>query len=346
MSILTGPILLYTAGLFVHTHSDRFSILISTANLTMQFGAAPLFENVSVKFGHGNRYGLIGANGCGKSTLMKILGGDLEPSSGQVMLDAHTRLGKLRQDQFAYEDCTVIDTVIMGHEALWKVKAERDRIYGLSEMTEADGMAVAELEVEFAEMDGYTAESRAGELLLGLDIPIEQHFGPMSALAPGWKLRVLLAQALFSDPDVLLLDEPTNHLDINTIRWLESILVARNSTMVIISHDRHFLNQVCTHMADLDYGEVRLFPGNYDEYMTAATQARERLLNDNAKKKKPRSLNCKPLSAAFLPTHPKPSRPHRAHVRSIKSSSKKLNLPAGSALLFALNSRKSCIARL
>lgn len=251
----------------------------------MQFGAAPLFENVSVKFGNGNRYGLIGANGCGKSTLMKILGGDLEPSSGQVMLDAHTRLGKLRQDQFAYEDFTVIDTVIMGHEALWKVKAERDRIYGLADMSEEDGMAVAELEVEFAEMDGYTAESRAGELLLGLDIPIEQHVGLMSALAPGWKLRVLLAQALFSDPDVLLLDEPTNHLDINTIRWLENILVARNSTMVIISHDRHFLNQVCTHMADLDYGEVRLFPGNYDQYMTAATQARERLLSDNAKKK-------------------------------------------------------------
>ncbi len=251
----------------------------------MQFGAAPLFENVSVKFGHGNRYGLIGANGCGKSTLMKILGGDLDPSSGQVMLEPHTRLGKLRQDQFAYEDYTVIDTVIMGHEALWKVKAERDRIYGLAEMSEEDGMTVAELEVEFAEMDGYTAESRAGELLLGLDIPIEQHFGLMSALAPGWKLRVLLAQALFSDPDVLLLDEPTNHLDINTIRWLESILVARNSTMVIISHDRHFLNQVCTHMADLDYGEVRLFPGNYDQYMTAATQARERLLSDNAKKK-------------------------------------------------------------
>ncbi|TVQ69048.1 MAG: ABC-F family ATPase [Oceanospirillales bacterium] len=259
--------------------------MISTANLTMQFGAAPLFENVSVKFGNGNRYGLIGANGCGKSTLMKILGGDLEPSSGQVMLDAHTRLGKLRQDQFAYEDFTVIDTVIMGHETLWRVKAERDRIYGLAEMSEEDGMAVAELEVEFAEMDGYTAESRAGELLLGLDIPIEQHFGLMSALAPGWKLRVLLAQALFSDPDVLLLDEPTNHLDINTIRWLENILVARNSTMVIISHDRHFLNQVCTHMADLDYGEVRLFPGNYDQYMTAATQARERLLSDNAKKK-------------------------------------------------------------
>jgi ATPase subunit of ABC transporter with duplicated ATPase domains len=259
--------------------------LISTANLTMQFGARPLFENVSAKFGNGNRYGLIGANGCGKSTLMKILGGDLEPSAGQVMLEPNTRLGKLRQDQFAYEQCSVIDTVIMGHEELWNVKKERDRIYSLPEMSEEDGMAVADLEVQFAEMDGYTAESRAGELLLGLDIPLEQHNGPMSALAPGWKLRVLLAQALFSDPDVLLLDEPTNHLDINTIRWLENILVARNSTMIIISHDRHFLNSVCTHMADLDYGELRLFPGNYDEYMTAATQARERMLSDNAKKK-------------------------------------------------------------
>ena len=259
--------------------------MISTANITMQFGAKPLFENVSVKFGNGNRYGLIGANGCGKSTFMKILGSDLEPSAGQVMLEPNVRLGKLRQDQFAYEEFTVIDTVIMGHEELWRVKAERDRIYSLPEMTEEDGMAVAELETEFAEMDGYTAESRAGELLLGLGIPLEQHFGPMSEVAPGWKLRVLLAQALFSDPEVLLLDEPTNHLDINTIRWLENILTARNSTMIIISHDRHFLNSVCTHMADLDYGELRLFPGNYDEYMIAATQSREQLLSDNAKKK-------------------------------------------------------------
>ncbi|MGG2398068.1 ABC-F family ATPase [Pseudomonas sp. SH1-B] len=259
--------------------------MISTANITMQFGAKPLFENVSVKFNNGNRYGLIGANGCGKSTFMKILGGDLEPSAGQVMLEPNVRLGKLRQDQFAYEQFSVIDTVIMGHQRLWEVKAERDRIYSLPEMSEEDGMKVAELEGEFAEMDGYTAESRAGELLLGLGIPLEQHFGPMSEVAPGWKLRVLLAQALFSDPEVLLLDEPTNHLDINTIRWLENVLVQRNSTMIIISHDRHFLNSVCTHMADLDYGELRLFPGNYDEYMTASTQARERLLADNAKKK-------------------------------------------------------------
>ncbi len=277
--------LLFRAVLWAALHCKWIPSLISTANITMQFGAKPLFENVSVKFNNGNRYGLIGANGSGKSTFMKIMGGDLEPSGGQVMLEPNVRLGKLRQDQFAFEHCSVIDTVIMGHEELWQVKAERDRIYSLAEMSEEDGMAVADLEVQFAELDGYTAESRAGELLLGLEIPLAQHEGPMSALAPGWKLRVLLAQALFSDPDVLLLDEPTNHLDINTIRWLEGILIARNSTMVIISHDRHFLNSVCTHMADLDYRELRLFPGNYDEYMTAATQARERMLSDNAKKK-------------------------------------------------------------
>ncbi|MGB5570730.1 MAG: ABC-F family ATPase [Sedimenticolaceae bacterium] len=259
--------------------------MISTANITMQFGAKPLFENISVKFGGGNRYGLIGANGCGKSTLMKILGGDLEPSSGNVTVEPHRRVGKLRQDQFAFEDCTVLDTVIMGHDKLWQIKNERDRIYGMPEMSAEDGMKVAELEVQFAELDGYTSEARAGELLLGLDIPLNQHNGLMSAVAPGWKLRVLLAQALFADPDIMLLDEPTNNLDINTIRWLEDVLNARNSTMVIISHDRHFLNSVCTHMADLDYGELRVYPGNYDEYMTAASQVRERQYADNAKKK-------------------------------------------------------------
>ncbi len=259
--------------------------MISTANITMQFGARPLFENISVKFGEGNCYGLIGANGCGKSTFMKILGGDLEPVTGTVSIDPNERVGMLKQDQFAYEDCTVVDTVIMGHVELWEVKAERDRIYSLPEMSEEDGMKVAELEVAFAEMDGYTAESRAGELLLGLDIPLEQHNGPMSAVAPGWKLRVLLAQALFADPDIMLLDEPTNNLDINSIRWLEDILNQRNCTMIIISHDRHFLNSVCTHMADLDYGELRMYPGNYDQYMVASTRARERLLTDNARKK-------------------------------------------------------------
>ncbi len=259
--------------------------MISTANLTIQFGAKPLFENVSVKFSDENRYGLIGANGCGKSTFMKILGGDLSPTSGTVTVTTGERVGKLRQDQFAYEEYSVIDTVIMGHEDLWKIKQERDQIYAKGDMTEAEGMRVADLEVQYGELDGYTAESRAGELLIGVGIPVEQHYGLMSAVAPGFKLRVLLAQVLFSEPDIMLLDEPTNNLDINTIRWLESVLNDRNCTMIIISHDRHFLNSVCTHMADLDYASINVYPGNYDEYMLAATQARERQLHANAKKK-------------------------------------------------------------
>lgn len=261
------------------------SAIISTANITMQFGAKPLFENISAKFGESNRYGLIGANGCGKSTFMKILSGELEPSSGNVSTDPNERVAKLNQDQFAYEEYSVIDTVIMGHKELWDIKQERDRIYSLPEMSEEDGMKVADLETEFAEMDGYSAESKAGELLLGVGIATEQHYGPMSEIAPGFKLRVLLAQVLFSDPDIMLLDEPTNNLDIYTIKWLEDVLNQRDCTMIIISHDRHFLNSVCTHMADIDYGELRIYPGNYDEYMFAATQARERLLSENAKKK-------------------------------------------------------------
>jgi ATPase subunit of ABC transporter with duplicated ATPase domains len=259
--------------------------VITASNITVQFGEKPLFEDVSVKFGNGYRYGLIGANGSGKTTFMKVLAGELEPTHGNVSVPAHARVGKLRQDQFAFEDFSAIHTVIMGHERLWQVYQERDRLYSKPSMTEAEGLHAAELENEFAQLDGYTAESAAGELLLAVGIPEEQHHGPMSAIAPGWKLRVLLAQALFADPDVMLLDEPTNNLDIDTIRWLEGVLTERKCTMVIISHDRHFLNTVCTHMADLDYGELRVFPGNYDEYMTAATQARERLHSENAKKK-------------------------------------------------------------
>lgn len=259
--------------------------MLSTANITMQFGPKPLFENISVKFGDGNRYGLIGANGCGKSTFMKILGGDLDPSGGNVSLDSNERLGKLRQDQFAFEEMRVLDVVLMGHTEMWAAMSERDAIYANPEATDDDYMKAAELEARFAEYDGYTAEARAGELLLGVGVPIEQHQGPMSSVAPGWKLRVLLAQALFSNPDILLLDEPTNNLDINTIRWLEDVLNERNSTMIIISHDRHFLNQVCTHMADMDYGTLKVYPGNYDEYMLASSQARAQQLSANAKAK-------------------------------------------------------------
>jgi ATPase subunit of ABC transporter with duplicated ATPase domains len=259
--------------------------MLSTANITMQFGAKPLFENVSVKFTDRNRYGLIGANGCGKSTFMKILGGDLEQSNGEVMKEPGVRLGKLRQDQFAYEDVRVLDVVMMGHEEMWAAMTERDAIYANPDATEDDYMKAADLEARFAEYDGYTAEARAGELLLGAGIPTEQHNGPMREIAPGWKLRVLLAQALFSNPDVLLLDEPTNNLDIDTIRWLEDLLNDRDCTMIIISHDRHFLNSVCTHMADVDYGEIRIYPGNYDDYMLASTESRARLMAANAKSK-------------------------------------------------------------
>mgnify|MGYP000238779307 CR=1 FL=1 len=250
----------------------------------MQFGAEPLFENISAKFDNGNRYGLIGANGCGKSTFMKILSGELTPTSGNISIDPNCKVGTLSQNQFAFEEFSVIDTVIMGDVELWKVKQERERIYALPEMSDEDGMKVAHLETVFAEMDGYSAESRAGDILLEAGIEEEFHFGLMSQVAPGWKLRVLLAQALFANPDVLLLDEPTNNLDIYTINWLSEVLNQRKSTMIIISHDRHFLNSVCTHMADIDYGELRIYPGNYEYFMAAAALIQEQLHTENAKK--------------------------------------------------------------
>ena len=259
--------------------------MIVTSGISIQFGAKPLFENISVKFGEGNRYGLIGANGCGKSTFMKILGGDIESSAGSVAVDRNERVGKLRQDQFAYEEQRVLDVVLMGHEEMWQAMSERDAIYANPDASEEDYMHAANLEARYAEFGGYTAEARAGELLHGVGIPIEQHNGPMSAIAPGWKLRVLLAQVLFADPDIMLLDEPTNNLDINSIRWLEDVLNARNCTMIIISHDRHFLNSVCTHMADMYYSTLRVYPGNYDDYMLASTQVREQLLAANTKAK-------------------------------------------------------------
>jgi ATPase subunit of ABC transporter with duplicated ATPase domains len=260
-------------------------VMLSTSNVSIQFGAKPLFEGVTVKFGDGNRYGLIGANGCGKSTLMKILAGDLEPSSGEVMLQQGLRLGKLNQNQFAYEDERVLDVVMQGHVEMWNAMQERDRIYANPEATDDDYMRAAELEAKFAEYGGYDAEARAAALLTEAGIDPSYHNGPMREVAPGWKLRVLLAQALFSKPDVLLLDEPTNNLDIHTIGWLENVLNRYDATMIIISHDRHFLNAVCTHMADLDYGQLKIYPGNYDDFMLASTQARARVEAANAKAK-------------------------------------------------------------
>jgi len=259
--------------------------MLATSNISIQFGAKPLFEGVTVKFTDGNRYGLIGANGCGKSTLIKILGGDLEASSGDVMLQPGLRLGKLNQNQFGYEDQRVIDVVMQGHAEMWAAMSERDAIYANPEATDEDYMRAAELEVRFAEYGGYDAEARAASILVdaGLDEPL--HRGLMREVPPGLKLRVLLAQALFSNPDVLLLDEPTNNLDIHSIQWLEGVLNESNSTMIIISHDRHFLNQVCTHMADLDFQQLKIYPGNYDDFMLASTQARARIEASNAKAK-------------------------------------------------------------
>lgn len=259
--------------------------MLTAANVTVQFGSKPLFENVSAKFGNGNRYGLIGANGAGKSTLMKVFSGEITPNNGSVSFGPGDRIGVLSQDQFAYENERVIDTVIMGYKELWNIHQERNRIYSLLEMSEEEGMKVAELEVQYAELNGYSAEAEAGELLLGLEIPESYHFGPMSALPPALKLRVLLAQVLFAKPQIFLLDEPTNNLDINTIRWLEDILNESKATMIIISHDRHFLNSVCTHMADLDYGNLKIYPGNYDDFTMASIQAREQSIADNEKKK-------------------------------------------------------------
>ena len=259
--------------------------MLITNSITMQFGSKPLFEDVSVKFGDGNRYGLIGANGCGKSTFMKILAGELEATAGSIALESQERMAWLRQDQFAYENLRVLDVVMMGHQEMWAANEEKNRLYANPDATEDDYMKAAELEGVYAEYDGYTAEARAGELLAGVGIPNELHEGLMSGVAPGWKLRVLLAQALFSDPDILLLDEPTNNLDINTIRWLENILNNRNSTMIIISHDRHFLNQVCTHTADMDYAKLTIYPGNYDDFMEASSMARAQQLKANDKAK-------------------------------------------------------------
>jgi ATPase subunit of ABC transporter with duplicated ATPase domains len=258
--------------------------MLSVSNLTMRFSGDALFEDVNAKFEEGAHYGLIGANGSGKSTFMKILSGTLEATSGQVNYPSNQRMATLSQDQFAFDDYKVIDTVIMGHQELWKVHQEREYIYGLEEMSEEQGIRVAELEMEYAELDGYSAESKAGELLMGVEIPIEAHQKKMAELAPGLKLRVLLTQVLFSNPDIMLLDEPTNNLDINTIRWLEQTLQQFNGTLIIISHDRHFLNSVCTHTADLDYKNIQLYSGTYDEYMAAATLAKQRVDADRARK--------------------------------------------------------------
>lgn len=257
--------------------------MISTANVALSYGKRVIFQDVTIKFTPGNCYGLIGANGAGKSTFLKILAGEIEPDRGEVSLGARQRLAMLRQDHFAFDEKSVLHTVIMGHPRLYEIMVEREAIYAKSDFTDEDGIRSGELEAEFGEMNGYEAESEAGTLLAGLGIGEEFHYKKMKELEGGDKVRVLLAQALFGNPDVLLLDEPTNNLDFDSIAWLEHFLERFNNTVIIVSHDRHFLNQVCTHMADIDFGRVTVYVGNYDFWYEASQLTLQQKQNDNKK---------------------------------------------------------------
>ena len=238
--------------------------MISANNVTLRVGKKALFEDVNIKFTEGNCYGMIGANGAGKSTFLKILSGQLEPTSGDVVISPGERLSFLQQDHFKYDEFPVLDTVIMGNQRLYEIMKEKDAIYAKEDFTDEDGVKAAELEGEFANMNGWEAESDAATLLNGLGIDTDLHYKQMSELAPALKVKVLLAQALFGNPDVLLLDEPTNHLDLDAIAWLEEFLINFDNTVIVVSHDRYFLNKVCTHTADVDYGKIQLYAGNYD----------------------------------------------------------------------------------
>jgi ATPase subunit of ABC transporter with duplicated ATPase domains len=257
--------------------------MISASNVTLSYGKRVLFKDVNIKFIPGNCYGLIGANGAGKSTFLKILAGEIEPDKGEISVGPRERIAVLKQDQFAFDEETVFNTVVMGHPRLYAVMAEREALYAKSDFTEAEGVRAAEIEGEFAEMNGYEVESEAAVLLNGLGIPEEMRGLKMKELESGDKVRVLLAQALFGSPDVLLLDEPTNHLDLKSISWLEEFLFRFPNTVIVVSHDRHFLNQVCTHTADIDFGRIQVYVGNYDFWYQASQLTLKQKQDENRK---------------------------------------------------------------
>ena len=258
--------------------------MITVNDVSLQFPDRKLFEEVNIKFTPGNCYGLIGANGAGKSTFLKILSGEIQPTTGVVSMGPNERLATLKQNHFDYEDYTVLETVIMGHKRLYEVMKEKDAIYMKEDFSDEDGIRAAELEGEFAELDGWEAEPEAAVLLQGLNIPEELHDQKMSELTAGQKVKVLLAQSLFGKPDVLLLDEPTNGLDTRSINWLEEFLINFENTVIVVSHDRHFLNKVCTHMADLDFSKIKLYVGNYDLWLESSQLATKLQAQSNAKK--------------------------------------------------------------
>ena len=258
--------------------------MITVSDVSLRFGGRTLYEDVNLKFTPGNCYGVIGANGAGKSTFLKLLEGKLEPTTGSISIDPNERMSSLNQDHFAFEDFSVMDTVIQGHKELYQVMKEKDALYAKPDFGDEDGVKAAELESKFAELDGWNAEADAAKLLQSLGIPEEEHQMMMKDLPESEKVKVLLAQALFGNPDILLLDEPTNGLDVHTVEWLEDFLADYPNIVIVVSHDRHFLNQVCTEMCDVDRGKIQLYVGNYDFWYESSKLANELAANQNAKK--------------------------------------------------------------
>lgn len=273
-------------------------LMISTSNISLSFGGKKLFEEVNVKFTPGNCYGLIGANGAGKSTFLKILAQEIEPNTGEVIRDPKLRVSVLKQDHYAYDEHSALETVLMGNGRLYQIMQEKNLLYAKPDFSDADGERASELEMQFAELNGYEAESEAGIMLAGLGIPDRLHGLKMKELVAGDKVKVLLAQALFGQPDILLLDEPTNHLDIYAIRWLENFLENFQSTVIVISHDRHFLNKVCSHIADIDFGKVTAYTGNYD-FWKQASELKQRLLSEQNKKSSDKAEELKSFIQRF-----------------------------------------------
>ena len=258
--------------------------MITVSNVSLRYGGRKLFEDVNIKFTPGNCYGVIGANGAGKSTFLKILSGEVEPNTGEVIIDPNTRMSVLKQDHYKYDEFEVLETVIMGNEKLYKIMKEKDALYAKEDFSDEDGIKASELEAEFAELNGWEAESEASSLLQGLGIGTELHYKKVSDLTGGEKVKVLLAQALFGNPGILVLDEPTNHLDIKAVNWLEDFLINFEGTVIVVSHDRHFLNTVCTHMADVDFGKIKLYVGNYDFWYESSQLALQMAKDQNKKK--------------------------------------------------------------
>lgn len=320
--------------------------MISANNISLQYGKRVLFEDVNVKFGSGNCYGVIGANGAGKSTFLKILSGDLTPNGGTVTLEAGKRMAVLRQNHFEFDEITVLNTVQMGHTSLWKIIEEKDAIYTKEDFSEEDGNRAAELEAEFAELDGWNAESDAAALLSGLGVSEENHYKMMKELNGHLKVRVLLAQAIFGNPDILILDEPTNDLDIKTVTWLEDFLLEFKNTVIVVSHDRHFLDTVCTHIADIDFGAINLFTGNYAFWYQSSQLALSQKSSSNKKaedKKKELQAFIARFSANASKSKQATSRRkllEKINIEEIKPSTRKYpgiiftqNRPAGDQIL-------------